>query len=40
MGFFYINKIKTVPLNIVELLTEVGLAFWNMDDGGLESNGT
>ena len=37
---FYIEKVKTVPLNISELLTEVGLAFWIMDDGGLGSNGT
>lgn len=37
---FYIDKVKTVPLNIGELLTEVGLAFWIMDDGGLGSNGT
>jgi len=32
---FYDNKIKKVPLNIGELLTEVGLAFLIMDDGGL-----
>ena len=37
---FYIDKVKTVPLNIGEILTEVGLAFWIMDDGGLGSNGT
>jgi len=37
---FYIDKVKTVPLNIGDLLTEVGLAFWIMDDGGLGSNGT
>jgi len=39
-NLFYIDKVKTVPLNIGELLTEVGLAFWIMDDGGLNSNGT
>ena len=37
---FYINKVKTIPSNIGDLLTEVGLAFWIMDDGGLGSNGT
>ena len=34
------RRIKTVPLNIGELLTDVGLAFWIMDDGGSGSNGT
>ena len=37
---FYIDKVKTIPSNIGDLLTEVGLAFWIMDDGGLGSNGT
>jgi hypothetical protein len=37
---FYIDKVKIVPLNIGDLLTEVGLAFWIMDDGGIGSNGT
>lgn len=37
---FYTDKVKTIPNNIGELLTEVGLAFWIMDDGGLGSNGT
>ena len=36
---FYINKVKTIPSNIGDLLTEVGLAFWIMDDGGSGSNG-
>ena len=31
---FYIDKVKTIPSNIGYLLTEVGLAFWIMDDGG------
>jgi hypothetical protein len=30
---FYVNGVKTVPLNIGELLTPIGLAFWIMDDG-------
>ena len=30
---FYIDKVKTIPSNIGDLLTEVGLAFWIMDDG-------
>lgn len=30
---FYKNKLKIVPLNIYELLTPIGLAFWIMDDG-------
>ena len=37
---FYIDKVKTIPSNIGDLLTEVGLAFLIMDDGGLGSNGT
>lgn len=37
---FYIDKVKVVPLNIGDLLTAVGLAFWIMDDGGVGSNGT
>lgn len=31
---FYKNKVKTVPNNLGELLTPVGLAYWIMDDGG------
>jgi len=30
---FYVDKVKRVPLNIGELLTPVGLAYWAMDDG-------
>ena len=37
---FYIDKVKTIPSNIGDLLTDVGLAFLIMDDGGLGSNGT
>ena len=37
---FYIDKVKTIPSNIGDLLTEVGLAFWIMVDGSLGSNGT
>lgn len=37
---FYLNRVKIVPLNIGELLTVVGLAFWIMDDGGVGSQGT
>ena len=37
---FYKDKIKIVPSNIGDLLTEVGLAYWIMDDGGLGSNDT
>jgi hypothetical protein len=39
--FYYkkkIKNIKQVPLNISELLTARGLAFWIMDDGGKGSN--
>ena len=32
------NK-KIVPLNIGELLTPAGLAFWAQDDGGLHGSG-
>ena len=31
---FYIDKVKTIPSNIGDILTKVGLAFWIMDDGG------
>ena len=34
---FYLDRKKIVPSNIKDLLTEVGLAFWIMDDGGLGS---
>ena len=38
---FYDNetKVKKIPLNIGEHLTNVGLSFWIMDDGGKGSNG-
>lgn len=36
---FYNNKIKIVPDNIFELITEVGLAYWIMDDGSKHNNG-
>lgn len=37
---FYKDRKKIIPSNIKDLLTEVGLAFWIMDDGGLGSGGT
>jgi hypothetical protein len=37
---FYLDRKKIVPSNIKDLLTEVGLAFWIMDNGGLGSGGT
>ena len=37
---FYKDKKKVVPSNIKPLLTEIGLAFWIMDDGGVGSGGT
>jgi hypothetical protein len=36
---FYKNGIKRVPINIAELLTPIGLAFWNMDDGNITHYG-
>jgi len=30
---FYMGGVKRIPLNIGELLTPVGLAYWAMDDG-------
>lgn len=36
---FYKDKIKIVPLNIQELLTPRGLAYWAMDDGGADRSG-
>lgn len=30
---FYVNNVKIVPKNMSNYLTEVGLAFWIMDDG-------
>lgn len=37
---FYPDRKKIIPSNIKDLLTEVGLAFWIMDDGGVGSGGT
>src|SRR5690606_35467523 len=36
---FYVDKIKRIPLNIGELLTPVGLAYWAMDDGSKSGSG-
>lgn len=36
---FYVNGVKKIPLNIGELLTPVGLAYWAMDDGCIKSSG-
>jgi len=36
---FYPNGKKIIPLNIEEHLTEIGLAFWIMDDGGKNTHG-
>lgn len=30
---FYINRVKSIPNNIAELLTPIGLAYWIMGDG-------
>lgn len=38
-NLFYINGIKVVPYNILELLTPRALAYWIMDDGGKGSYG-
>ena len=35
---FYPDGTKTIPLNIGELLTPLGLAFWIADDGGFEKS--
>jgi hypothetical protein len=37
-SLFYVNGVKTIPKNIGELLTPVGLAFWAMDDGNKSRN--
>lgn len=36
---FYSARIKIVPLNIYQLLTPIGLAFWIMDDGSRQGSG-
>jgi hypothetical protein len=33
---FIKNKIKIIPVNIQELLTARGLAYWAMDDGNAD----
>jgi hypothetical protein len=35
----YVNGVKRIPLNIGDLLTPVGLAYWAMDDGSAEKSG-
>jgi hypothetical protein len=36
---FYKDRVKTIPLNIGELLTARSLAYWAMDDGNKKGNG-
>lgn len=36
---FYINRVKIVPLNIIELLTPIGLAYWIMADATWTGSG-
>jgi hypothetical protein len=36
---FYLNNIKVVPSDIFSLLTEIGLAYWIMDDGSKQGKG-
>lgn len=36
---FYLDDKKVVPLNIDELLTDIGLAHWIMDDGSKQGDG-
>lgn len=36
---FYPNGKKIVPTNIDELLTDIGLAYWIMDDGSKQRKG-
>jgi hypothetical protein len=36
---FYKNKIKVVPVNIVDLITPLGLAIWIMCDGWKHNKG-
>ena len=38
-NLFYVNRIKKIPLNIGELLTARGLAYWAMDDGSKAGSG-
>lgn len=37
--FYNSNHIKIVPLNIHDLLTPRGLAYWIMEDGSLQNKG-
>lgn len=36
---FYVNKVKVVPVNIVQLLTPIAIAAWIMDDANHNTNG-
>jgi len=36
---FYVDRVKRIPLNIGEVLTPIGLAYWSMDDGYKNGNG-
>jgi hypothetical protein len=36
---FYVNGVKVIPLNLGELLTPIGLAYWAMDDGAKTGTG-
>lgn len=38
-SYFYDGITKIVPLNIYDLLTPIGLAFWIMDDGSRQNKG-
>jgi hypothetical protein len=38
-SLFYVNGVKIVPINIEDLLTPVGLAFWIIDDGSRQNIG-
>ena len=38
-SLFYVNKVKIIPDNIVELLSPVALAYWIKGDGSKEKTG-
>lgn len=38
-AIFYTESVKIVPIDIYELLTPVGLAYWIMDDGSRQNYG-
>ena len=38
-NIFYLNDKKIIPLNLEELLTSEGLAYWAMDDGNKRGSG-